>query len=216
MAWDGRDNVVILFGGLGCTTVCGDSWRYSAGTWTAVTVPGGLFARFGAPIGYDANPADRYVVLTEGEGAGGAVFTDTWQYTLGGGWGQLLIVGPGPMRYDGAMTYDAADGYLMLVGGAAPGGSPLPDAWQFRSAVWTPIALATTEGPRWGMGLVFDPSAGPDGFTLLFGGSNATGFSLTGLPVAGGTSPAQGETWEFLGNPLPPGRASWIEIGMYG
>lgn len=218
MTWDGRpgDNFVLLFGGLGCAGVCGDSWRYVGGVWTAVPVPGGLSPRFGAAIGYDANPVDQYVVMTEGEGAGASVLTDTWKYTFTTGWVQLLIAGPNAPRYDGAMTYDASDGYLLLVGGVAPGGAPLPDAWKFVAGAWTPLALSTTEGPRWGMGLVYDPSAGPDGFPLLFGGSNGTAFTITGVAVVGGTSPGQGDSWAYLGNPLPPAKPTWTEVSLYG
>ncbi len=218
MTWDGRpgDNFVLLFGGLGCAGVCGDSWRYVGGTWTAVPVPAGLAGRFGAAIGYDATPVDQYVVMTEGEGAGATVLTDTWKHTFTPGWVQLLIPGPTAPRYDGAMTYDASDGYLLLVGGVAPGGVPLPDAWKFVAGVWTPLALSTTEGPRWGMGLVYDPSAGPDGFTLLFGGSNGTAFTIPGVAVVGGTSPGQGDSWAYLGNPLPPSTPTWTEVSLYG
>jgi galactose oxidase-like protein len=215
MAWDGLDHFVLLFGGLGCSLVCGDSWRYVGGTWTSVTVPTGLTARFGAAMAYDANPSDRYIVLVEGQSAGGTVLTDTWKYTLAGGWVQLSITGPTGC-YDASMTYDAVDGYLVLFGGLSSSGLPLAYGYEYHGGIWGGLALHSNVGPRWGEGLVYDPAAGPAGFTLLFGGSVGGGVASTlTQSFAGPTSPGQGDTWELLGDATPPGEPTWLQMGFY-
>jgi Kelch motif protein/galactose oxidase-like protein len=216
MTWDGLDNYVLLFGGIGCSSICDDSWRYAGGTWTSVTVPSALTARFGAAIGYDANPSDKYVIMWSGQGAAGAVLGTTWKYTGSAGWVQLSISGPTDV-YDASMTYDASDGYLVLFGGlGSSGGVPSAYMWEFHSGAWTAITLYATLGPSWGYGLVYDPAAGPNGFTLLFGGSAYAGVASTSTtPYEGPTSPGQGDTWEYLGDAVPPGEPTWTEVGLY-
>jgi hypothetical protein len=231
MAWDGLDNVVVLFGGIGpspCTGgVCGDTWTYSAGTWTKCTIvtctTSGPSARWGAMIAYDPTLAPgAAVVMTEGNGSAGVPLTDTWQFTVAAGWTRLTSINyPNPGRYDGAMVYDATDGYLVLVGGVRYDLKPLSDIWVLKAgSVWTPLTAGSTGlGTRWGMGMVFDPVAGPNGFTLAFGGSNASAESLGTPPSAGGVSPGQGDTWALIGGSWPSSVAptpAWFDIELYG
>ncbi len=216
MTWDGADNIVVLFGGIGCSGVCGDSWEYVGGKWTAIqgTLPP---PRWGAAIGYDALPTDRYVVMEGGVTTGGAILSDTWTFTLSAGWRQLAITPPGAPRYDGAMAYDPIEGYLLLVGGLTTGGKPVSgDGWTYASGRWTQLSGPWPIGPRWGMGLVFDQSAGPMGMMMLIGGSAGPGGLVQNVTTESGTSPGQGDTWEFLGAPTSAGAPVWFEVTLYG
>ncbi len=209
MAWDARDNVGILFGGIGCGGICSDSWTYSAGTWTSVRGPLPPGAA-GAAITYDV--ADQYVVLVGGLTGPGTISSTTWTFTVATGW---VVLGstPGPL-YDGAMTYDAADGYVVLVGGVTTGSTVLSATWKFLHGTWTPLSTSSSVGGRWGMGLVYDPSAGPNGFSLLFGGAVGPAYSSSVLATVGGSSAGQGDTWEYLGNGVPPGTPAWYEVTL--
>jgi hypothetical protein len=194
MAWDAGDSLVLLFGGLGCSSgICGDSWRYASGTWTSIGSP--LPSnRFGPAMAYDL--VDHYVVMTEGNGTGGAILSDTWKYTLAGGWVQFVgLGGPSPARYDSSMTFDSADGYLLLFGGVGPGGVPLHSSFKFAAGAWSGFVPVVDPGARWGAAMVYDPSAGPQGYTLLFGGSTQLAMTSSSLYLVGGTSPGQGDSW---------------------
>ena len=197
IVWDALDSVVVLFGGIGCSGVCGDSWYYQGGSWHPVT--GNLPSpRFGAPATYDAAAGDQYVLLTEGNGGSGIVRLDTCKFILPY-WYLVSNSGPLPARFDAGMTFDASNGYVVLFGGlATQSGDQLMDVWSYESGKWTELDSGTTTIDfRWGMGFVFDPTAGPGGFTILFGGSNAPGWASSPLPTDGGCSVGQSDTLAY-------------------
>lgn len=209
MTWDARDQAVILFGGIGCGGVCGDSWYFVNGQWHQVigTTPS---ARYGAAMTFDGLPSDNYVLLTEGRGSTGGGLTDTWTYTLSGGWTQSRVTGPSPSRMDAVMIYVPPAGKILLYGGEAPNGSATGSAWQYANGVWSSLGLHASPGPRWGAAGIFDPAVGPSGGALLFGG--CTGPGTTTPATEGGVAMGQGDAWIFLNSPLPPGQASWFPL----
>ncbi|MCI4350375.1 MAG: PKD domain-containing protein [Thermoplasmata archaeon] len=86
-------------------------------------------------------------------------------------------------RANFGMTYDAADGYVVLFGGFVRIGTAttFSDTWKFSGGRWTELFPASSPSPRSGPVLVDDLA---DGYLLLFGGVNATGVVL-------------GDTWKF-------------------
>ncbi len=115
---------------------------------------------------------------------------------------------PSP-RYYAAMTYDAADGYVLLFGGQYGGVNqtlgdtwtlsvtyqgetinppPQPATFKFDIAGWTKLPDRTGPSPRTGAALTFDPL---DNYSVLFGGIDAPTFF--------------GDTWTFSAG-------SWTEL----
>ena len=211
MAYDSASNQVVLFGGIGCGSICGDSWTYFGGKWTSL---GGALppAVAGAAMAYDPNPALQYVVMVGGVTSSGAASPDVYEFDGATSRWTLLSGSPGfTARYDASLAYDALDGYLMLFGGAASGGVPLSDAWEYNPGGWSQIAASTPIGPRWGMAMAFDPLGGPNGYTLMYGGNPSYDFGGTAV---GGGSPAQGDTWTYLGAGAPPSAPAWYEVSL--
>lgn len=208
MAYDSASNEMVLFGGIGCGSVCGDSWTYGGGKWTSLggTLPP---ARAGVAMAYDPNPSLQYVVMVGGMSSTGAVSPDVYEFN-GAKW-TLLSSSPGfTARYDASLAYDALDGYLVLFGGASQGGAPLSDAWEYAPGGWSQLASSTPVGPRWGLAMAFDPLGGPNGYTLMYGGNP----SYDHWPTGGGDSPAQGDTWTYIGAGIPPGAPAWYEVTL--
>lgn len=101
LAWDGPDQVVVLFGGR-CASpptcaasgtgpaVSNETWTFSGGNWSNATVAGSPAPRFDAALSND--PADGGALLFGGllpSANGGATpYSDTWMYQ-GGQWSQL-------------------------------------------------------------------------------------------------------------------------------
>jgi PKD domain/Galactose oxidase, central domain len=202
LVYDAADNYVLLFGG--SATNCGnltlptslyfynDTWAYSKGNWTNISksLVGGVAPppRWGSSIGYDAK--DGEVVLFGGLDTGFNPINDTWTYS-GNSWKQLMKGGspiPGPSaRWRMAMTYDAADQYLLAFGGAGAYCfcSLLNDTWSFVAGAWTELNTGAQRSPtpRLGAEVAYDAF---DGYVLLFGGA-VGGF--VGLS----------DTWSYVG-----------------
>ncbi|MDE1822448.1 MAG: PKD domain-containing protein [Euryarchaeota archaeon] len=96
---------------------------------------------------------------------------------------------PPSTRGASGVAYDYADGYLVLFGGAAPGGVYLSDTWIFQGGQWRQLHPATSPPARdliEGQ-MVWDPV---DNYVLLFGGRSSS--NLT-------------DSWSFRGG-------TWTEI----
>jgi hypothetical protein len=136
-------------------------------------------------------PSAGYVVYFGGGWNLGASGNDTWTYA-GGVWTNLtagLAVAP-IARENGLMTYDAADGYLLLFGGYtdvnSTGGQvpsyTLNDTWAFAGGSWTNLTSSVAPPPLFGASMTYDYG---DGYVLLFGGE-----------VFGPSTPMN-DTWTF-------------------
>jgi hypothetical protein len=167
-------------------------------------------SRLAATMTYDE--ADGYVVLFAGAAmhAGSLVLLgDTWTYAHGH-WTLLrTALAPSP-RVGASMTYDQADGYVLLFGGQISPSSAIPvnDTWNFSAGTWTQLHPTFAPTPRIFAGLAYDAA---DGYVLLFGGE---GFAPT---LAYQTT--LNDTWIFQGGvwsewtvpgckvcgPVPPG-----------
>jgi PKD repeat protein len=125
-----------------------------------------------------------HVVLTYGGSAsragGCAVVADTWSY-LGGSWTNLSGTMPFPpaARDRASMTFDAAEGVVVLFGGAASG-VPLNDTWIYPAELNASATSTTTNTTGTG-----NKSSGPPpGGTGTVGGSGPNGSGGGSTPIA--------------------------------
>jgi Galactose oxidase, central domain len=165
---------VVLFGGERNTGFkFGDTWTYVAGVWKHILPPQPA-PRGEAAMAYDE--ADGYVVLFGGVDTTHA-FGDTWTFS-GTAWHHLHPSIAPSARSSSAMAYDGADGYVVLFGGQRYSGGQLNDTWTFVAGTWSLLPPPT---PGSGVSLpgaalaamAYDAA---DGYLLLFGGTNGTGF----------------------------------------
>ncbi|HEV2317861.1 MAG TPA: PKD domain-containing protein [Thermoplasmata archaeon] len=177
----------------------------ASANWTAVNTSISPAGRNGAAMEYD--PALKEVVLFGGVDSSWNPFDDTWTYAAGVWTNVTGSVGTAPAaRWEPQMTYDGADGYLVLFGGRNDT-TFFNDTWTFNASGWHPLSTPVAPSPR-GLGdFAFDPA---DGYAVLFSGGSGN------LP-AGSGSPwtTVQDTWKFAGGswtnltatsgPSPPG-----------
>ncbi len=190
MAYDPDLRAVILFGGYSPANVAlSDTWEFVNNVWINLTgnlsvAPPG---RWGGGLTYD--PFDHLLLLFGGRGLTG-FYNDTWSFTPTG-WQRLApLTAPSPRGFF-AMTYDAADSYVLLEGGGYGGVGGLPwavlnDTWEYRGGSWVNATRSVTSAPPPLLGAVaaYDPAVGA---VALFGGSSLApgGTPGTCYPSAG-------------------------------
>src|SRR3989441_2220056 len=197
MAYDVADGYVILFGGLDSTgRLLRDTWKFSNGAWTNITSADGPSPRIAASMAYDALPADRYTVLFGGTpvnpttpGRLTSALRDTWRFS-GGTWTNITTVTGPSARAGASISFDPADGYLLLFGGQSPT-AILGDTWKFSSGSWTSISTSTDPGRRVLGSMSYDATIGDD-YLVLFGGAN-----VTSITSSQGYSDLRRDTWKF-------------------
>ena len=174
LTYDPIDRYVVLFGGVlvggffGYLGRSAETWTYSNGTWTNLT---GLLttappAQQSARIAWDT--ADGYAVLTDGFGSSGNLtgnLSECWTFVAGAWTSRTAPAGLAP---EGAMAYDAADGYVLFFGGTTPTGFAR-STWKYSAGSWTDLTSLVVGAPsaRAGSAMTFDPNLGA---VLLFGG----------------------------------------------
>jgi hypothetical protein len=179
---------VLLFGGVqGAEDYLQDTWGYANGKWTeinngsnctATTCPG---ARAGAMLAYD--PEENAMLLFGGywsifvlHTTLSVAYNDTWLFK-NDTWTQITASAgtPPSPRFEGAMSYDPSDNYILLFGGANATGVPMGGTYQFSDGVWTNLTLSLgvlgQPDPRAGMAI----ADSPDGYVLMYGGMDASG-----------------------------------------
>ncbi|HEV2519378.1 MAG TPA: hypothetical protein VGX00_01990 [Thermoplasmata archaeon] len=185
---------VLLFGGYGCTLVCNDTWSFAHGNWTDL-VPSSTCTsttcpspRADAMMAYYA-PLGGVLLFGGGLSFFGVThaFGDTWLFQ-GGAWRNISgTVGTAPSpRFDGAMTWDSLDNYVLLFGGSLATGATLGDTWIF-NGTWHNISASvgtSPPSPRAGMAIANSPS----GYILMYGGEAWNGTAsviLNDFPTSG-------------------------------
>ncbi|MDE1820730.1 MAG: hypothetical protein KGI98_07760 [Euryarchaeota archaeon] len=169
MVYDPTDHEVVLFGGLdNSRNVLNDTWVFVGGNWTALSTPHAPAPRYDTAMVWDAS--DGYVLLFGGCQVGCAsTFGDTWKF-LGGGWTQLTPTTSPSTRGWVPMTFDTADGDVVIFGGCAPSYVSLADTWTYHAGLWTQIYPSARPAARCGgLNMVFDASLG---YAMMFGGSD--------------------------------------------
>lgn len=179
----------LLFGGKGGTGVLGDTWRFTKGHWSQVTVKSGPVARWGAAITFDAK--DGYPVLADGNSSSGTPLNDTWKL-VSGTWHLIPTpASPGP-RVGATMVYDAVDQFVVLFGGARSGAFAA-GTWRFLSGGWSLLSPTAAPGPRQFASAAFDSFH--NGVLLGFGANLTAPLADLwefGLPLSLGLTSSQG------------------------
>jgi hypothetical protein len=187
MSYDGKDGYVVLFGGYGSSGYLADTWKYVGGAWTELTLKTHPSPREGAVMTYDGK--DGYLLLFGGVNNSGGYPTyhhDSWKFS-GGAWTKLHPTISPPAGDFAPMTYDAKDGYVILL--VSPFNGNPPQTWKFLGGAWTLLKTPVAPSSRWGSTMAYD---GKDGYVILFGGQNS-GFN------------DMNDTWKFVGG-------SWAQI----
>jgi PKD repeat protein len=143
-------------------------------------------------MAYDA--ANGYLVLFGGETLPThEPLNDTWTFRAGVWTNITGSAGSAPSpRYGEAMTYDAADGYVILAGGQSPDYTQLTDIWEFHSGLWTELSatgLPAALQDVCGIQAAFDST---DNFTMFLAAScnsGATGGTALGYKAGTWTDP---------------------------
>ncbi|MFI5414460.1 MAG: kelch repeat-containing protein [Candidatus Lutacidiplasmatales archaeon] len=189
LADDPIDQYVVLVASWnGTVNRTGPSFHYVNGTWTKGPLHAGLSESLYPALVFDPSTKVAGDLLLEGApGGANQGPSTTWVYQSGN-WTNLSGASNGPgARADIAMTYDAADGYVLAFGGCAcqPNvnvSGAKGDTWKFSKGSWTQLPTNVSPSVRLLAGLVYDTA---DGYVLLFGGLGPSG-SLN-------------DTWEFTG-----------------
>ena len=139
--YDSADGYGMIFGGTGSGgyPFLNTSWTFSGGNWTNITPPGSPPSRELAAMTFDGK--DHYVVMFGGYGACGAYCGDTWTYSAGL-WKNASTATNPPVyhTYPPAMTYDTADGYvLMFQLHYGPGSLMYDETWIYSGGTWLEI-----------------------------------------------------------------------------
>jgi hypothetical protein len=179
--YDNASGEVVFFAG-SCLLIGGASpdastWVYSTGMWSPVNATTNAYHRYAGGLVYD--PTERDDVLFGGRTYGFTSPTtyngnDTWTYR-NGTWSIENITGAPGGRQAPAMTYDYADGYVLLFGGWNYPGGAWPDTWRYTNHSWSPIQTVSHPVKRWGAAMTYDAT---DGYVLLFGGVGTASIGL--------------------------------------
>ncbi len=157
LAYDGRANVTLVFGGRTRTGVSDEFWAWNGVSWTRKSPPLRPPAREGHQMVWD--PRRSGVVLFGGRRADGGFLDDTWVWT-NDRWSQLRSPQSPVARADHRMTWDDARRVVTLTGGETPGGVQW-DPWVLDADGWRPDeALAPKVPPRSGHAFVYDAARG--------------------------------------------------------
>ena len=176
---------VVIPAALGATAGTASPSTFSAG-WKHVAT-GGPPPRYGQAVASD--PKDGYILMTGGlrNGAIQSALVDTWTYA-GGTWHNLSLTQKPPASYGASMTYDAADGYVLLFGGCYPiSAGCSTKTWTFSGGNWTALATRSPPDPslEW-PAMAYDAK---DGYVVMFGGA--------GSGCSGHCSQLSGSTWTY-------------------
>jgi hypothetical protein len=129
MVYDAKDEVSVVFGGLGTMDPTNDTWTWNGTTWTALCASAACeaaspAARSDHAMAYDSTRHETVMF-------GGATFVDTWEWD-GAAWHQTTPgLGP-PARTDSAMVFDSKRGTTVLFGGMGAT-TPLGDTWEYHA-----------------------------------------------------------------------------------
>jgi hypothetical protein len=123
------------------------------------------------------------VVLFGGEGGGGSLLNDTWEWD-GLEWVQQEDTGP-TVRSGAAVAFDATRARTVLFGGAEAGGTGAGDTWEWDGRAWTQSA-----------------DFGPEPCTraaMAFNGADTALYGGIGTLAPNANAPLFGITWDWNG-----------------
>lgn len=136
-AYDAAKSQLVLFGGNKGSTIYGDTWARTGGTWAQLHPATSPSPRTGASMVCD--PATQQLLLFGGGATPAGPFNgDTW--TLNGTmWTQLHPATSPPGRSYGTMTYNGADQRVVLTAGKMTGTTTTYPAttWSWTGSTWS-------------------------------------------------------------------------------
>ncbi len=157
-------------------------WIFSQGNWTVLGTSTTVPPAGSATMIFDA--ADQEVVLVSPGYVGSSTGKElTWAFK-DGNWSKVNSTTAPPASLQPALVYDAADGYVLQVGGeGVDSGLGLNESWEFKSGEWTQLFPSRSPPPT-GMGAIaYDANPG---YVLYFTGD---------------------ETWQWLSG-------DWTELNL--
>lgn len=137
MAYDGKTQTVVLFGGTSTGNSAeplGDTWTWNGTEWQQQHPTVSPPARALGNLAYD--DATGQLVLFGGLASGGQPLNDTWTWD-GSTWLQLQPASSPSPRMEALMAYDDAIRKLVLFAGQA--GTFYTDTWEWDGTNWTQI-----------------------------------------------------------------------------
>lgn len=203
-AYDAADGYVVV--GAGYDSISNRNgpsalWALEQGHWRALNTtssPGIPCARQAATATFDMS-LNRLIVFG-GFDAGGTPCTDVETY-LDGQWGDGAGAVLPALRAGEVMTYDAADGYVLLFGA---GHGRANETWSFRGGLWSQLHPSVAPTGRSDAGIAYDAA---DGYVVLFGGLVPNGRTLLNdtwtfrsgawTNVTNRSGPAPPRSWRF-------------------
>ncbi len=190
---DTADGELVLSGGITNGTWLSSTWTFANRTWTHIGPAQSPPDSEGAVSTYDKQ---TNALLVFGgwypSPFGSTYLNDLWSFHAGA-WNPDLVAAP-PHRENAVMTWDGADGYVLLFGGQvypySYGTTTIAnDTWSYVHGVWKEIKTKVAPPARYGAAMAYDAT---DGYVVLFGGVSA---AYTGL----------NDTWTYVGG-------KWTEL----
>jgi uncharacterized repeat protein (TIGR01451 family) len=141
-----------LFGGNDEATYFNDLWQFENGEWSEIPITGDQpQPRTLAALTYDTG--NEQLLLFGGRSVTGTLLADLWAFDPDTETWHLLDDGGGgggpPARQAHSLTYDAATGQVVLVGGTTDEGDTLlGDTWHYTDSGWTEATPTTPLPPR--------------------------------------------------------------------
>ena len=167
---------VVMFGGaLANGQLLNETWVWSSGNWSQVSIANGASPE--ARIGHMMSSNTTQVIMFGGKG-NNSQYNGTHKYTTSAGWVKLNPTGTPSVRSDGVMSWDSVNNVFIMFGGQ--------DEYAFKTetykfdpaansgqGAWTQYSIANGAGPGGLIGpqMAFDTVSGK---TILFGGLSAT------------------------------------------
>jgi hypothetical protein len=139
-------------------------------------------------MGYDQ--AGRQTLLFGGQGPGGSIAGDTWEWN-GSGWTSLAPASAPAPRYKAAMAGDTDRNRVVMFGGQSPNGE-LQDTWEWDGSNWKQMFPVHVPRMRHHHAMAYD--AGRQ-VIVMYGGFTANTDSQKGEPPQMDLS----DTWEWNG-----------------
>ncbi|MCI4368641.1 MAG: kelch repeat-containing protein [Thermoplasmata archaeon] len=179
VTYDTATQKVLLFGGcpyIGSSTCYNDTWTYSGGKWTNLSLSAGPSPRRGAQMAYD--PVTKVVLLQGGVNGAGTGLSDSWLFQHGS-WHKLNPKVVPPAHWLGVMTFDPARHVIIMFGGCITVGcgNDINGTWSFAFGQWTNLSGGLTHAPPTTgstMG-VYDPKTSS---VIAFGGQTTSAGTL--------------------------------------
>lgn len=200
MTYDAVEGKVLLFGGQPATASgLSDTWTFKRGYWTNVTALVGTPPLLRSQAAMTFDPTDGLVVLFGGS-LGSSLYGDTWQFlgtqVVPGIYQRLLPTSWTPTEeVNAAITYDYADGYVLLYGGGTTGNSHLAATWTYQNLTWHLVSSSSPPGSLCCAAMTYDFH---DGYVVMFGGGTQSSGPL------GATWSYRGGVWTQLNPTLAP------------